>query len=189
MESKERKIFYLCYYDFIDMVRVKEIMGVCANIVAQHTPDEIYFLFASPGGDVNAGIVLYNYLCALPVDITMHNTGAVDSIGNVIFTAGTKRYAAPYSSFLFHGISIFIRENTSYTINQLNELRSSLEADQRKIAGILQANTNLKEEEILGFFREGEAKDAVFAKEKGIIHDIVNPVIPKDKPFIAININ
>ena len=34
----------------------------------------------------------------------MHNIGSIDSIANVIFLAGQKRYAAPNSSFLFHGI-------------------------------------------------------------------------------------
>lgn len=184
-----RKVFYINYYDQIDMPRVRAIMSVCANIVAKEKPDEIYFLFASPGGEVNSGIVLYNFLCALPVEITMHNMGAVDSIGNVIFSAGKKRYAAPHSSFLFHGITMGIAKDSRLSPNQLNEMRSSLEADQRKIAGILQANSKLSEAEILRFFSEGESKDAEFAKEKGIIDDIVQPSIPKDTPFITINVN
>lgn len=187
--KKERSIFYLSYFDIIDMVRVKTIMGVCANIIAQEKPNELYFLFSSPGGDVNSGIVLYNYLCALPVEITMHNTGAVDSIGNVIFSAGNKRLAAPHSSFLFHGVSLQLQQNMALSLNQLNEYRSSLEADQKKIAGILQANSNLTEAEILRFFSEGESKDADFAKAKGIVHDIIKPNIPSNSPFISININ
>lgn len=184
-----RKVFYINYYDQIDMPRTRAIMAVCANVVAKEKPDELYFLFASPGGEVNSGIVLYNYLCALPVEITMHNIGAVDSIGNVIFSAGNKRYAAPHSSFLFHGITMGVGKDTRMSPNQLNEIKSSLESDQRKIAGILQANSKLSEAEILGFFNEGESKDAEFAKEKGIINDIIKPSIPKDAPFITININ
>jgi len=183
------KIFYIYYYDKIDVVRSKAIMSICANIVAKEKPDELYFLFSSPGGEVNSGIVLYNYLCALPVEITMHNIGAVDSIGNVVFSAGKKRYASPHSSFLFHGITTGFNKDTRMTPSQLNEIRSSLESDQKKIAGILQTNSNLTEEDILGFFSEGESKDAEFAKSKGIVDDIVNPSIPKNAPFITININ
>jgi len=188
-EQKDKSTFYLSYYDFIDMARAKAIMGICANVVAQQKPDKLYFLFSSPGGEVNSGIVLYNYLCALPVEIIMHNTGAVDSIGNVIFSAGKKRYASPHSSFLFHGITSEFKQGSRLSITQLNEIKSSLEADQKKIAGILQANSKLTEEEILHFFREGEAKDAEFAKAKGIVDDIIKPIIPKDAPFISININ
>lgn len=184
-----RKVFYINYYDQIDMPRTRAIMSVCANVVAQEKPDELYFLFASPGGEVNSGIVLYNYLCALPVEITMHNIGAVDSIGNVIFSAGNKRYASPHSSFLFHGITMGFGKDARMSPTQLNEFRSSLESDQKKIAGILQSNSRLSEAEILRFFNEGESKDAEFAKEKGIVDDIIKPNIPKDAPFISININ
>lgn len=173
----------------IDMPRVNTIMAVCANVVAQEKPDELYFLFASPGGEVNSGIVLYNYLCALPTEITMHNTGAVDSIGNVIFSAGNRRYASPHSSFLFHGITMGFGKDARFSPNQLNEFRSSLESDQKKIAGILQSRSRLSEAEILRFFGEGESKDATFAKEKGIVDDILAPSIPKDAPFITINAN
>jgi ATP-dependent Clp protease protease subunit len=189
ISTAPKKVFYINYYDQIDMSRTRAIMSVCANIIAKEKPDELYFLFASPGGEVNSGIVLYNYLCALPVEITMHNIGAVDSIGNVIFSAGKRRYAAPHSSFLFHGISMGMGKDSRFTLNQLNELRSSLESDQKKIAGILQSNSKLSEAEILRFFSEGESKDAEFAKEKGIIDDIIQPSIPKDAPFITINVN
>ena len=184
-----KKVFYINYYDQIDMPRTNAIMSVCANVIAKEKPDELYFLFASPGGEVNSGIVLYNYLCALPVEITMHNIGAVDSIGNVIFSAGKKRYAAPHSSFLFHGITMGFGKDARMSPTQLNEFRSSLESDQKKIAGILQSNSKLSKAEILRFFSEGESKDAEFAKEKGIINDIIKPAIPKDAPFITININ
>jgi len=70
----------------------------------QPKPDVLYFLFSSNGGSVNAGIALYNFLRALPVEIIMHNTGSIDSIATVIFLAADKRYAALHSTFLFHGV-------------------------------------------------------------------------------------
>lgn len=184
-----QKTFYINYFDSIDIKRVKTIMSVCANIIAKDKPNKLYFLFASPGGDVNSGIVLYNYLKALPVKIIMHNIGTVDSIGNIIFSAGEERYASPHSTFLFHGVKMNINQGSSLSVEQLGELRSRLDSDQLKIAGILQENTNLNEEEILGFFREGESKDAEFAREKGLVHDIRIAKIQEGAPFITININ
>lgn len=181
--------FYLNYFDGIDVKRVNSLMSVCANVIAQHNPQELYFLFASPGGDVNSGIVLYNYLKALPTKIIMHNMGIVDSIGNIIFAAGEERYACPHSTFLFHGVKMNTSQNSGFSVEQLNELRSRLESDQLKIANILQVNTTLTEEEILGFFREGESKDAEFARDKQIVHDVRVAKIPNGAPFVTINTN
>jgi ATP-dependent protease ClpP protease subunit len=52
------------------------LMAVFTEILAKHHPQELYFLFASTGGHVNSGIVLYNFLRSLPIKITMHITWA-----------------------------------------------------------------------------------------------------------------
>ncbi len=52
---------------------------------------EFYFLISSPGGSVNDGIVLYNFIKALPAKIIMHNIGVIDSIATVIFLAANER--------------------------------------------------------------------------------------------------
>ena len=93
------KIIYINFYDGINEAKVKTLMSLLSDVVARQKPETLYFLFSSPGGAVGAGIVLYNFLKALPVEIVMHNTGSVDSIGTVIFLAGAKRYAAVHSSF------------------------------------------------------------------------------------------
>ena len=181
--------FYINYFGPIDERTTNVIMGTCANIIAQHKPDCLYFLFASGGGSVNAGISLYNFLKALPATIVMHNTGTIDSIATVIFLAGNERWAASHSSFLFHGVSMGFNQGTALNLNQINEKKSQLDNDQKKIAGIISDNTSIAEEEILGFFVQGETKSLDFAQEKGIIHGIKDPQIPKNAPLISININ
>ena len=149
----------------------------------------LYFLFSSPGGQVNAGIVLYNFLRALPVEIVMHNTGAVDSIGTVIFLAGAKRYAALHSTFLFHGVKSIFGANTQLSHVQLYEQLSMLKQDEGKIAGIIAERSQLTMRDIKKLFHQGESKDIAFAKDKGIIHEVKDAAIPKDAPFVTINLN
>src|SRR5271167_405496 len=103
--SPQMETIYVNYFDSIDDAKTKALMAICSDIVAKQKPRTIYFLFSSMGGSVNAGITLYNFLRALPVEIVMHNNGSMDSIANVIFLAASKRYAARHSSFLFHGIN------------------------------------------------------------------------------------
>jgi ATP-dependent protease ClpP protease subunit len=48
-------------------------------------------MLSSPGGHVMLGMNLYNVLRALPIKLTTHNVGNVDSIGNAVFLAGNPR--------------------------------------------------------------------------------------------------
>ena len=67
-------------------------MSLLSDVVArQKTGNFILFYFCVHRGAVSYGIVLYNFLKALPVEIVMHNTGSVDSIGTVIFACQFKR--------------------------------------------------------------------------------------------------
>ena len=138
---------------------------------------------------MQAGITFYNFLRALPTKIVMHNTGSIDSIATVIFLAGEERYASISSSFLFHGVAAGFMNGAQLNLSQLREQTSGLSEDENKIARIITQQCQLKEEEIRGLFREGESKDPSFAKLKGIIHDIKDVKIPKDAPFITVNIN
>lgn len=178
---------YVNYFDAIDDAKTKGLMAVCADIVAQQKPRAIYFLFSSTGGSVNAGITLYNFLRALPVEIVMHNNGSIDSIANVIFLAASKRYAAKHSSFLFHGINWNFAQGASLTFVQLSESLSRFKQEENKIAYIVAERTKMTEVEIRELFRQGESKDLQFAIDKGIIDEVKDPVLPKDAPFITVN--
>lgn len=182
-------IFYINYFDGIDVQRIKVLMAVCTDIITKHRPQELHFLFSSPGGQVAAGITFYNFLRSLPVKVVMHNTGQIDSIANVVFLAGEERYATHCSSFLFHGIAAQFPPNVPLTISQLRERESSMKTDENKIARIITERTNLQDEEIRSLFREGQSKNPDFAKEMDIIHDIRDASIPDGAPIISVNIN
>ena len=182
------KTIYINYFDTIDEAKTKALMAICSDIVAKHKPRTIYFLFSSSGGSVNAGITLYNFLRALPVEIVMHNTGSIDSIANVIFLAASKRYAAKHSTFLFHGIYWNFPQAASLTFSQLQENLSRFRQEEAKIAGIIAERSKLTEAEIRDLFLQGESKDLQFAIDKGVIHDIKDPAVPKDAPLITVNL-
>ncbi len=163
-------------------------MAVCTEIIARHKPEEIYFLFSSQGGSVHAGIALYNFLRALPTRIVMHNIAQVDSIATALFLAGEKRYAAPQSKFLFHGIKLMFEGRTVLQTKDIKEHLSNLDGLHNLIAEIITDRTKIKRDEILRLFDQGEAKDLSFAVEKGVVHEIQIPQVPKDAPLISLNI-
>jgi ATP-dependent Clp protease protease subunit len=172
MKHKKEKIIYINFNDEIDREIVKVFMDYCVRKISEHKPDVIYFLLASPGGEVSAGINLYNFLKSISPKIIMHNMGSVDSIGIVVFLAGAERYAAPHTSFLFHGVENTSQKNQSLDLKKVDEIRSKIERDQEKIASIIVENSSISAEEINELFWRGKAKSERFAKEKGIIHEI-----------------
>lgn len=183
----ENDTVYFYYYDVIDSNRVKMLMSLVGQVIGKEKCKSIYFLFASRGGEVDAGITLYNFFKSLPVEVIMHNIGVINSIANVIFMAGVKRYAAPHTSFLFHGAQSQLSGH--FSIPQINEILDSLMKDHDKIAGIIQENSQITKKEIKKLFAQGETKDVHFALKKGVIHKIEIPQVPQNARFITVNIN
>ena len=154
-------------------------MNICTNIINQYEPTELYFFIASSWGDVDSGFVLYNYLLSLreKVKITMHNNGHIDSIANIIFLSGEKRYAFPNSSFLFHGISLNL--SSALVRTQLHENLSRVVSMEKRMSEVIVSNSALMPDEVEELFQQGESKDVNFALKKKIIHEIKVQSIPK----------
>src|SRR5262245_4778779 len=65
---------------------------------------KVNLLISSDGGSVKRGLEFHNFLLSLPIELTTHNVGVVDSIANVVYMAGKHRYATPNSRFMMHGV-------------------------------------------------------------------------------------
>jgi ATP-dependent protease ClpP protease subunit len=63
---------------------------------------ELTLCLASEGGDVNAGVGLFNFLKMLPMTVNTHAAGICASIAATVLLAGQKRTAQPLSSFIVH---------------------------------------------------------------------------------------
>jgi hypothetical protein len=148
----------------------------CKNIQA----DEIWCFVGKKKKNLN------NFLRALPIELTMHNTGSIDSIANIIFLSANTRYTSVHSSFMFHGI--FHPINASLKKIQLQELLSGINVSESKVAGIISERTNLTTKEIKRLFLQGETKDAPFALKKGLVTEIRDPKIPKDTEILSFNL-
>lgn len=68
-----------------------------------HDPITIYF--SSPGGDVNQGLAIYDFIKSSPSQINIIASGQIMSMGFIIFLAGHNRIATPNTTFMMHSIS------------------------------------------------------------------------------------
>ena len=183
-----QKTIYITFFDGIDPVKVNKFIKFTIDAIQQHNPTEIYYLISSNGGDVDSGFTLYNFLLSLQskMTITMHNIGTIDSIANVIFLAGQKRFAAPNASFLYHGIVMnFNTGGVGRTV--LKENLSRLDGMETRMAETISMNSKLTTVELKEFFQQGEGKDVKFALEKEVIHEIKNPAVPKGAVYLAMS--
>jgi ATP-dependent protease ClpP protease subunit len=181
------KMVYINFFSKIDDTIATRFMTACAEIIKVEKADCLYFLFASPGGSVDAGVAIYNFLRSLPVKLVMHNNGAIDSVANVIFHAADERKATPHATFLFHGVGMELPEKAKLNRSQIQELLSQIKALEDKIAKIISERSQLTIPEIQALFLNGETKDTEFATVKGIVQSVSQPLIPADAKLYSLN--
>src|SRR5215469_7845501 len=73
------RVAYFGFNGPIDSGAVTRICGAL-NTAVNNGYNEIYLAMNSPGGYIPDGIFLYNHIQALPIPVTMHNTGSVSSV-------------------------------------------------------------------------------------------------------------
>lgn len=177
---------YINFCGEINYQTVNNLMQTFSQLVTVHATKKVYFSISSPGGQVDAGVALYNFLISIPIEIHTYNMGSIDSIANMIFIAGKKRYAMPSSTFLFHGIKWGFPATAQVSLLQLKEIESKIMQDENKIADIISSRCQLTKQDLQTLFIQGESKDLTFAKDKGIIEEIRTLQIPLNAKVFTI---
>lgn len=174
---------YINFHAPISTFTCQNLMAAMSQKLVAGT-DDFYVLLSTPGGEVQSGITLYNFLRGIPATITMHNMGNVDSIGNAIFLAADTRRACAHSTFMFHGVGFDVQ---SVRIEEKNarEILNSILADQTRIADIIVARTNINTSRARQLFREARTKDAQAALTAGIVHQISDVAIPQGADIVS----
>ena len=128
-------------------------MGLMAQNANARVP-EVYLMISTPGGEVMAGLNLYNVLRAMPFKLITHKVGNVDSIGNAVFLAGEERYACPHATFMFHGVGFNFPGQFRLEEKDLRERLNSVLSDQQRSGAIMSERTQIRSEDIEPLFRE-----------------------------------
>jgi ATP-dependent protease ClpP protease subunit len=176
---------YVSFSAEINANTTESLISVMANLVNQRAK-EVQLLLSTPGGSVMHGLNLYNVLIGLPFKLVTHNVGNVDSIGNAVFLAGSKRYATAHSTFMFHGVGFDVTGQVRLEEKNVREHLDGMLSNQKRIGSIITERTSIVEEEVGALFREAQTKDAAFAISRGIIHEIKDIQIPVGGPVISL---
>ncbi len=180
------QVVYVSFSAEINANTTESLIATMANIANDGVP-EVYLLLSTPGGGVMNGINLYNVLRSFAFTLTTHNVGNVDSIGNAVFLAGEHRFACPHSTFMFHGVSVgFDGGGQRYEAKALQEKLAGVLADQKRIASIIEEHSSLNAKKIETLFRGAQTKDAAYAVDVGLVHEIKDVQIPPGARIIPL---
>lgn len=151
----------------------------CALQALAQGMTEIKWFFSSDGGDLSTGFAAYNFIRSLPVPISVHNMGNIESIAIMLYLACDKRFTVPSGKFKLHAFN-WNFSSTSVDHNRLAEASESLEFDVNRYTEIFNERTqgacepiNIKDH-LLG---RALILDAVAAVRSKIATDIADAAI------------
>jgi len=152
----------------------------------QNKVERIHLLLSSPGGSVFHGLSVYNYLKGSPFDTHAYNFGSVDSIGIVIFCAGSRRLCVPHARFLIHPVQFNVQGNVNFDEKQLDEHLKGLKIDQENIARVISDTTGKPlhkvEEDMIGRTTLSPQQ----AKDYGLVHEIQSVLFPAEAQLAVV---
>ncbi len=167
---------------------IEVTINALMNVIDQKMKEgvtQFILLISSPGGNVFHGLSAYNYLKGLPVTVTTHNFGSVDSIGVVLFCGGDKRLSVPQARFLLHGVSAGF-QNIRLEEKQLEERLKGLRIDIENIAKVIAANTGKSVQDVTSAMLERTTLNPDEAKEWGLVHEIKSALFEADSEVVSI---
>ena len=183
MQLDQSRPVYINYRAGVREDQVNELMHLITALHS-HGFEEAHLMISSPGGSVIRGLEVHNFLRSIPIKITTYNTGSVDSIANIIYLAGERRYVNRNANFLMHGVTWHFPHGAGE--QQLEEALAAVRRDQRSIAETISNRTKLAREEIETMFRGDTILTPDDALKMGISHQIQDAVVPEDAQLFVI---
>jgi ATP-dependent Clp protease protease subunit len=157
---------------------------VANSVIAQmlhlerEDPDrDISLYIQSPGGEVHAGLAIYDAMRLNRCDVATYAVGVCASMATVILSSGTpgKRYAMPHATIHMH--QIWISGGIQGQASDIEiEARETVRINEI-VRRILAENTGQDPERIRQDFDRNFWMDAQHAREYGMIDEILRPAV------------
>jgi ATP-dependent Clp protease, protease subunit len=136
--------------------------------------DKLYLFLTSTGGQIDDGISLFGFIRSLPIEVTTINTGLIASIAIMPFMAGKRRIAVPHSLFHFHDYEWNYPAAHNLTRLEYQDHTQLLNCSRETTFNVLKENSSLMDSDLqeMKLLDIPIIKNAAFAKEKGIVHEV-----------------
>ncbi len=176
---KENHLYFHTGVDEDSVDSVKKLMRSYAvkfnRIRKTHTcvkinPKPLYLHIYSPGGDVYAGLSLYDYIMEYREHIPVYTVveGLAASAATFISVAGTKRFITPSSYMLIHQLSTFMHGNFEQLKDEFDNSKKLME----KIMDIYETHTSITKKRIPKILKHDLIWDADECAANGLVDEI-----------------
>lgn len=176
---KENHLYFHTGVDEDSVDTVKKLMRSYAikfnRIRKTHTcvqinPKPLYLHIYSPGGDVYAGLSLYDYIMEYREHIPVYTVveGLAASAATFISIAGTKRFITPSSYMLIHQLSTFMHGNFEQLKDEFDNSKKLME----KIMDIYETHTSITKKKIPKILKHDLIWDANECAANGLVDEI-----------------
>ena len=133
-------------------------------------------LINSPGGEINAGMLMYDVIQASPAPIRMFCIGSAYSMGAVLFACGNHgRYMLPHSELMLH--EPLLGNRVGGNSSSIKSISDSLLETRRRLNRILARHTGRTEEEV----EAATGFDHYFSPEESIDFGLCDEIVGFDK--------
>lgn len=133
----------------------------------------------SGGGDLYAGLAIYNRLKEFKGTLTTVNDGLAASAASLIFQAGDNRKMNSGSNLMAHGVSGFLFGY--YDADDLKELLTQFKAHNKAIVNVYAEAMGVSFEEAKGFINGETWLTGQEAVDKGLADEVIEEE-PEDEP-------
>lgn len=151
---------------------VKKVMILCREDAKK--PIDVFI--NSSGGEILAGMLMYDCIQSTKTPIRMFCMGAAYSMGALLFASGTHgRYMFEHSELMLH--EPLLGSKVAGNASSLRSISESLNDAKRKMNSILVKHTGRSEQEI----EEATSFDHFFTPEESIDFGLADEIITFDK--------
>ncbi len=177
--------FYVKFFAPVNADSINALMQAIDRKLSQGAK-HMGLILSTPGGDVFQGLSVYNYLKGIPLEITTQNFGSLDSIGVVLYCAGSRRLCVPNARFLLHGVMVNFFTPVSFEEKQLDERLKSLQLDMGAIARIIASTVHKDPQLVLSDLRAHTTLFPEQAVQYGLVHEIKSVLFESGAEVISI---
>jgi ATP-dependent protease ClpP protease subunit len=170
----------------IDQNTVQKFFNNFALITQQKTQNKhLHLLIQSYGGTISDGIALYNLLKTAPLEVSVYNSGSVQSAAAIYFLAGKRRVASRHAMFMLHRPTCAPQLMTT---ERLESVLASLKIDEQRLDSILRSHLNFSEAQWSDFRNNELWLAADDALKHGLITEIGEFSPPKGTQVFSFNL-
>lgn len=178
--------FFALFSGVIDQNSAQKFFKNFALVTQQKGQNKhLHLLIQSNGGTISDGIALFNLLQSAPLDVSVYNSGSVQSAAVICFLAARRRVASRHAMFMLHRPTCAPQLMTT---DELASVLTSLKIDEQRLDSILRTHLDFSEAQWSDFRNKEFWFTADEALGLGLITEIGEFSPPTGTPILSFNL-